>query len=220
MRLDGLRGADLQLTVPEGRRELRLGLAGVPNLYNALAAVTAARRLGVGPDAIARTLEAARPPFGRAETIRVGQRTLFLQLSKNPVGVNQALELIAGLPDHGPVHLWLGLGDGAADGRDVSWIWDAGYERLAARVGAVTCSGPRAAEMAVRVKYAGWPGPIAVEPDVGRSLRGALAAAPQTLYGLATYTQLLALRPVLTALGVPVTDWGSSARRAVPAEFG
>ena len=136
------------------------------------------------------------------------------------MGVNQALELIANQPPGPPLHLWLALGDGLADGRDVSWIWDADYERLTHRVAAVTCSGPRAAEMAVRVKYAGWPGPITVDPDVGRSLGRALGAARGLLYALPTYTQLLALRPVLGELGATVSDWGTNARSAVPALLG
>jgi hypothetical protein len=47
------------------------------------------------------------------------------------------------------------LNDNIADGRDVSWIWDADFELLAGRVRSATCSGTRAAELALRLKYAG-----------------------------------------------------------------
>ena len=51
------------------------------------------------------------------------------------------------------------LNDRTADGRDVSWVWDADWEVLAPHVRRMTCSGTRAAELALRMKYAG------VEPD-------------------------------------------------------
>jgi UDP-N-acetylmuramyl tripeptide synthase len=103
------------------------------------------------------------------------------------------------------VDLWLALNDRIADGRDVSWIWDADFEVLAGRVRRATCSGTRAEEMALRLKYAGIdPDAIAVERDLGRSLDLALAdregAAP--LYALPTYTALLDLRNILAERGV------------------
>ena len=47
------------------------------------------------------------------------------------------------------------LNDRTADGRDVSWVWDADWELLAPHVRRLTCSGTRAAELALRLKYAG-----------------------------------------------------------------
>ena len=44
--------------------------------------------------------------------------------------------------------LWIGLNDRIADGRDVSWIWDADFELLAGAVRRVVCAGTRAPEMA------------------------------------------------------------------------
>ena len=101
--------------------------------------------------------------------------------------------------------LWLALNDRIADGRDVSWIWDADFEVLAGRLRRVTCSGTRAAELALRLKYAGVdPSSIAVERDLGRSLDMAVAdrdgAAP--LYALPTYTALLDLREILAERGL------------------
>lgn len=99
-----------------------------------------------------------------------------------------------------------------ADGRDVSWIWDADFEQLAPLVAAVTCSGQRAAELALRLKYAGWNCPIEVDRDLARSFRAALRGAPDRLIVVPTYTALLGLRPVLNDHGVTVTDWGTTAR--------
>lgn len=218
----GLAGTQLTLDARGGCRRLELAQPGLPNVYNALAAAAAAERLGVSASTIDRGLQATRAPFGRGETIAVRGRRLHLLLVKNPVGVNMTLDLIAGAMTGSRGHLWLALGDGQADGRDVSWIWDAGYERLAGRVACATCSGPRAAELAVRLKYAGWDGELVVERDLARSLRTALIHAEDQLFALPTYTQLLGLRHVLTDLGVTVTDWGGTARRAsvTPAQLG
>ena len=95
-----------------------------------------------------------------------------------------------------------------ADGRDVSWIWDADYEVLAGRVSRVVCAGTRAPEVAVRLKYAGIDAAaITVEADPARALdalvRGASGPAAQ-LVAIPTYTAMLGLREVLVARGVPL----------------
>ena len=92
--------------------------------------------------------------------------------------------------------------DSVADGRDVSWVWDADFEVLAGRVRHVTCSGTRAAEMALRLKYAGVPTDrIVVEPELGPGLDRALRAGDGPLFALPTYTAMLALRDLLVARG-------------------
>ena len=94
------------------------------------------------------------------------------------------------------------LNDNIADGRDVSWVWDADFEVLAGRVRRVTCSGTRAAEMALRLKYAGVPPErIAVEPRLAEGLDRALGDGAGRVFALPTYTAMLALRDVLVARG-------------------
>jgi UDP-N-acetylmuramyl tripeptide synthase len=94
------------------------------------------------------------------------------------------------------------LNDNVADGRDVSWVWDADFEVLADRVRRVTCSGTRAAEMAVRMKYAGVPeGRIVVRESLAAGLDSAIADGDGPLYALPTYTAMLALREELVERG-------------------
>ena len=82
-----------------------------------------------------------------------GPRELRIMLVKNPAGANEVLRTLALEPGE---HDLLGvLNDQIADGRDVSWIWDADFELLADRVAGVICSGNRAADLAARFKYAG-----------------------------------------------------------------
>jgi UDP-N-acetylmuramyl tripeptide synthase len=203
VKLLGMKGSDIELRTPAGPMRLRLPLPGLYNVYNALAAAASAFALGAGAEHVRAGLEQAAAVFGRVETIPVSGRLVSILLVKNPAGANEVLRTLT-LED-GSVDLWLALNDRIADGRDVSWIWDADFEVLAGRVRRATCSGTRAEEMALRLKYAGIdPDAIAVERDLGRSLDLALAdregAAP--LYALPTYTALLDLRNILAERGV------------------
>jgi hypothetical protein len=66
-----------------------------------------------------------------------------------------------------------------------------------------TCSGTRAEEMALRLKYAGIDAELVVERDLERSLDAAVAsAAGERLYALPTYTALLELRDLLARRGL------------------
>jgi UDP-N-acetylmuramyl tripeptide synthase len=217
----GLEGARATISMPRAMFDVQLAQPGLHTVHNALAAAAAAVSLGVAPEVIRTGLQSMVPPFGRSETIALEGRTVHLCLVKNPVGVNATLRLLHADRRRHPLHLWLALNDGWADGRDVSWIWDADFERLTGLVGAATCSGRRAHELAVRLKYAGWSCPLLVEEDLDISLTSALMRAPEALIALPTYTALLALRGVLNRRGIAVSDWGTSARlgpkAAVPA---
>jgi UDP-N-acetylmuramyl tripeptide synthase len=200
--LRGMAGSDLGLRTPAGAVDVRLPLPGLYNVYNALAATAAALELGVPLDRVREGLEGAAAVFGRVETIPVGGRDVSILLVKNPAGANEVLRTLT-LED-GSLDLWLALNDGIADGRDVSWIWDADFEVLAGRVRRVTCSGTRAEEMALRLKYAGVDAPIAVDRELGRSLDAAVADRDggTPLFALPTYTALLELRDLLADRGV------------------
>ena len=133
--------------------------------------------------------------------MRLGERELTLLLVKNPAGANEVLRTLT-LED-GKLDLWLALNDGIADGRDVSWIWDADFELLGGRVWRATCSGTRAEEMALRLKYAGIDAELAVDRDLGSSLDSAVAnAAGERVFALPTYTALLELRDLLARRGL------------------
>src|SRR4051794_36560671 len=201
--LHGMSGASVELRTPQGPLELSLPLPGLYNVYNAIAAATTALELGVPLDAVGEALEGFGGAFGRVETIPVDGRELSILLVKNPAGANEVLRTLT--LEQGSLDLWLALNDRIADGRDVSWIWDADFELLDGRIRRVTCSGTRAEEMALRLKYAGMNGTeIAVERDLDRSLDAALAATPPDgrLYALPTYTALLELRDLLARRGL------------------
>ena len=201
---------------------MALALPGLYNVYNALAAAALASALEVPLEAIVAGLADVRPAFGRAESVTLSPaprgnglpalaepRELRILLVKNPAGANEVLRTLALEPGQ---HDLLGvLNDHIADGRDVSWIWDADFELLAGRVRRITCSGSRAADLAVRLKYAGVePDRIHVEADLPAALAQAAASRPDAdapLYALPTYTAMLALRELLVARGEASSAW-------------
>jgi lipid II isoglutaminyl synthase (glutamine-hydrolysing) len=206
--LHGMSGSSLALRTPAGELSVELPLPGLYNVYNALAAIAAALELGLPIDEIAPALAGMRGAFGRVETIALGDKRVSILLVKNPAGTNEVLRTLKLEAAGGGLDLWIGLNDRIADGRDVSWIWDADFELLAGAVRRVTCAGTRAPEMALRLKYAGWPQEaIAVEPEIEPSLDRAAAEAPERLFALPTYTALLELHRVLSKRGLTKEFW-------------
>jgi lipid II isoglutaminyl synthase (glutamine-hydrolysing) len=217
--LKGVRSAAFTLTTPAGSARVSLALPGLYNVYNALAAAALGHALDVPLEAIVAGLGATQPAFGRAETLQVpakpsngahGEpgRELAILLVKNPAGANEVLRTLALEPGR---HDVLGvLNDRIADGRDVSWIWDADFELLADRVATATCSGSRAEDLAARLKYAGVePERISIQPDLPRALDRALTTGEpaRPLYALPTYTAMLSLRELLVSRGAAASHW-------------
>ncbi len=205
--LEGTRAARFTLRTPAGSARVRLPLPGLYNVYNALGAAALCLQLGVSLATIAEGLEAVTASFGRAETVVVNGVELSILLIKNPAGANEVLRTLTLEP--GDLDVLAVLNDNTADGKDVSWVWDADFELLAGRVRRVTCAGTRAAELAVRLKYAGVPVErLQVEPHLATALDRALAdAGDQRLFVLPTYTALLGLRDELAARGHVQQFW-------------
>jgi lipid II isoglutaminyl synthase (glutamine-hydrolysing) len=205
--LDGMTGAEVTIRTPQGAFDARLPLPGLYNVYNAVAATALALELGATLDDVRTALEGFGGAFGRVETIQIpapggSTRPVSILLIKNPAGANEVLRTLT-LGDE-RIDLWIALNDNIADGRDVSWIWDADFELLAGRVRQVVCSGTRAEEMALRLKYAGIDAQTAVDRDLGGSLDTAVADGEpgRPLYALPTYTALIELRDLLSRRGL------------------
>jgi lipid II isoglutaminyl synthase (glutamine-hydrolysing) len=207
--LRGMDGSRSRVRTPAGEIELDLPLPGLYNVYNALAAIAAGLQLGVAPDRIGGALEGTRAAFGRVETIEVADVPVSILLIKNPAGANEVLRtLLLESEERGPLDLWIALNDRIADGRDVSWVWDADFELLAGAARRVVCSGTRAAEMALRLKYAGWPEEaIEVVPGIEGSLDAAVQRSDGRVFALPTYTALLELRKLLSDRGLAKEFW-------------
>lgn len=177
-------------------------LPGLYNSYNALAALAASRALDIKESTAIAAIAAFKPAFGRLEVIEAEGRRLRFVLVKNPAGFNAA---IASLLERGGTHRILAaLSDRDADGRDVSWIWDADFEALAPAVEHAVVTGLRGRDLALRLKYAGVPRErMEVVDQWSAAIERAIGTAPAggEVVVLTTYTALLALRGELARLG-------------------
>ncbi len=200
-------GTRMIVATPQGEVHLSLALSGLYNAYNALAALAGGLVLGIEPEAVREGIESVSAAFGRQEQFEIDGRQVQVFLSKNPAGLNQVLRTLASIP--GDKRLLLLLNDDIADGRDVSWIWDADFELLAGRTASVVASGRRAEDMALRLKYAGFPADVPAISDAGAALALSFENTPagEKLYVLPTYTAMLEIREALAKLGGVAPFW-------------
>ena len=93
------------------------------------------------------------------------------------------------LLDRTPKDLIIAINDNAQDGRDVSWLWDVDFDRLAdGTIRSIAVSGLRALDMQLRLKYAGIDSLSA--PTVEDAIDRQLANGCGNLYVLVNYTAL------------------------------
>lgn len=149
---DGEGPTQVTLQTPQGIMKLSIPLPGVHNVYNAAAAVGAAMAAGFPMDKAQTALSGIRPAFGRLEKIQAGDRTVYLTFVKNPTSFNLMLRLIAQHP--GQKHLLLAASNTVVDGEDFAWLWDVEVEEMADSILDAVCSGNKAEELAMRLKYA------------------------------------------------------------------
>jgi UDP-N-acetylmuramyl tripeptide synthase len=203
----GLDNQSLELS--DGTR-LDAVVGGVYNAYNLVAAHAAARCLGVDAATVARAVAGFRPRFGRLERLRLHDRELRILLAKNPAGLDVVLRTADEL-GHTRTYL-IAINDRVADGRDVSWLWDVDFERLARSPWRphIVASGRRAHDLALRLKYAGVPAErVTLEPDPAAALRlvAARAEPDEEAVVVPTYTAMLELRAVAERAGAVGAYW-------------
>ena len=191
-------GTTAAVSIRGERRVIEINLPALYNVYNAIGALSAAMEMGVGAEEAVRALAVFKGGFGRMEAFRLGKADVRMMLVKNPAGCNQVIDYLENLRNR--FVLVICLNDRAADGTDVSWIWDAEFERLnaiAGRIEKVVVSGDRAQDMRVRLKYAGIPdGNITVERDYEK-LVSSLEPLETDVCLMPTYTATLELREVM-----------------------
>ena len=191
-------GTTAALSIRGEKQLVEINLPALYNVYNAVGALCAAVEAGVKKENAVRALALFQCGFGRMEAFRLGKADVRMMLVKNPAGCNQVIDYLENL--HNRFVLVICLNDRGADGTDISWIWDAEFERLnniAGRVEKVIVSGDRAQDMRVRIKYAGIPDEnITVERDYEK-LIGSLEGLETDICLMPTYTAMLELRSVM-----------------------
>ncbi len=176
--------------------QLTLGIGGMYNVYNALAAYSVGAEFGIVADAVAKAFAYDEKVFGRQEEINIDGKTVTLILVKNPVGLNEVLAMIQRQSGH--FGLGVLLNANYADGTDTSWIWDGNFEELVASKRATTylVGGERYQDIAFRMTVAGVKDLIQ-KPDLSDVITAVKQMPESRVYLLATYTAVLQLRKKL-----------------------
>ncbi len=225
----GLKGEEIELLYPGGKLNLTFPIAGVYQIYNLLAAFSVYYALNLPLDEVENALKGFKPAFGRVEEVKIDGIQSYIFLIKNPAGANNVFETISSELTKNDI-LLTALNDNFADGKDVSWIWDAEWEQLIANPPPlpdnsdvhwtssgkrgqhtnfkIITSGTRAYDLAVRLKYAAVEtGNITTEHDLNSSLDLAVKMKPKRIFILPTYTALLELQNILAKRGVKKDYW-------------
>ncbi len=188
-------GSRVTMSVRGSESPVSINLPAVYNIYNAAGSTAALLAMDFDPAAAYAALESFSCGFGRMESLPIGEKGARMMLVKNPTGCEQVLDFLSGLDEE--LELVICLNDRAGDGTDISWIWETGFEKLAAlgdKLESVSVSGIRWADMALRLKYAGLPAyKIKCRPDYAE-LTDELAKAARPVYIIPTYSAMLELR--------------------------
>ncbi|MGM0125295.1 Mur ligase middle protein [Enterococcus sp. AZ194] len=181
--------------------EYGIEVGGMYNVYNALSAAAVAEYYGVSAEKIRQGLSYDEKVFGRQEVIDIAGKKCTLVLVKNPVGLNQVIDMI-GLAPYSFSLVCL-LNANYADGIDVSWIWDGNHEAFADMdIPAVLAGGDRHKDMALRLKVAGISEDQLTETkDLIEVIEDIKQLPTEHVYILATYTAVLQLRKELANQG-------------------
>lgn len=205
----GLNGTDLRLNFQGKELKVSFGLPGIYQVYDLLAAASVFYLLNQPIEQIQEGLKGYRAAFGRIEKVKLGETEAIICLIKNPAGANSVFETVS--PElKTSDRMLIALNDNFADGTDVSWIWDANFEQLAKGNKQLTiiCSGTRAEDMALRLKYAGVDEKnLTIVKDLPQALKQARKDLKGRLFILPTYTALLELQKNLAKLGVKSNYW-------------
>ena len=176
----------------------KLHVGGLYNIYNALAAYSVGKFMGVPTSSIQKALnDPDERIFGRQEQINVDGKEITIVLVKNPVGLNQVIDMVGTEKD--AFSLVCLLNANYADGIDTSWIWDGNFEKLPKmNIKQFMTGGERYKDITFRLKVAG------VSDDklwTYNNLKDAVNniknLPTKRVYVFATYTAMIQLRKQL-----------------------
>ena len=174
-------------------------LPGGYNIYNACACMAAGKLMGLDAQSTAKSLGEFACGFGRMEKFVLNDTPVRMSLIKNPAGCNQVLNFLTQQKE--PFVFAICLNDRAQDGRDVSWIWDVDFERLTAMedvLKEIYVSGCRAEDMALRLKYAGFPTERLHIQKNYPALIEQMTASKLPVIVMPTYTAMLEVRGTIS----------------------
>lgn len=166
---------------------------GLYTVYNCAAVCAVASLFQINDTALRRVFDHAPQPKGRNERFIINDTECVLNLVKNPTGANEVMKVIEA--DDRRKCVLIVLNDHEQDGTDVSWIYDTHFEKfIDPQTKMVICTGTRAYDMALRMKYEGYAGNLRVITDLQQAVDELSAQKDCVLYAIATYTALLPTR--------------------------
>jgi UDP-N-acetylmuramyl tripeptide synthase len=178
-------------------RHIAASYRGFYNIYNILAAYSAARTAGMELAGFGKVLQEFNPQNGRMEEFSVGGTHVILNLAKNPAGFNQNISAV--MEDEKEKDIIIVINDNAQDGTDISWLWDVDFDRFAEdRIRSVTVSGIRCQDMRLRMKYVDIHSELIA--DVRTAIEARVKDGCKNLYVLVNYTALFSTRNILAAM--------------------
>jgi lipid II isoglutaminyl synthase (glutamine-hydrolysing) len=181
-------------------KDIQFDYEGIYNAYNCCAALTTALEIGLDLDRVSQEIAEFQYYLGRMENFEFTDKIVKIALVKNPIGLSEVISSIS-IDDRSKSLLFI-LNDNPADGRDVSWIWDADVEktRNIKNVNSIYCSGRRAEDIALRLKYAGVPVKLVqVDDNMDQGIGKVLADNVEIVYILPTYTAVFHARELILA---------------------
>ncbi len=191
--------SDIILKIADKKYEVMVNLPGGYNVYNATAAAAIGFAAGFKNEDIISALASFSCGFGRMEKFHINDTDIRMILVKNPAGANQVLNFVCNITE--PSTFVVGLNDRYADGTDISWIWDADFEKLTDlgdNLHKVIVTGTRADDMALRFKYAGIPtDKITIDTDYNKLIED-IVSDPTPAFIMPTYTAMLDIREVFS----------------------
>lgn len=156
---------------------MSLAVPGRANRGNAAQAVATAVAMGADPAQATEAVGTVGEVAGRYGTYRLGKHTIRTLLAKNPAGWQEAMAMI----DQEAEGLVIAVNGQVADGGDLSWLWDVHFETFEDMK--VVAAGQRAADLSVRLLYAGAPHTTVPDP-----LAAITSCPPGRVEVLANYT--------------------------------
>lgn len=175
-------------------RHIAADYRGFYNIYNILAAYSAARTAGLELKNFDKVLQNFNPQNGRNEVFHIKGKNVLLNLAKNPAGFNQNISAV--MEDEAEKDLIIVINDNAQDGTDISWLWDVDFDRFGAdNIRSITVSGIRCQDMRLRLKY------VDIQADLIGDVKAAIEKRLQdgcgNLYVLVNYTALYSTHNIL-----------------------
>lgn len=175
-------------------RHITADYKGFYNIYNILAAYSAARTAGMELKNFDKVLSDFNPQNGRMEEFEIDGTHIILNLAKNPAGFNQNISAV--MEDTKEKDIIIVINDNAQDGTDISWLWDVDFDRFSEdNIHSITVSGIRCQDMRLRMKYVGIQSELI--PNVKSAIEARIKDGCKNLYVLVNYTALFSTRNIL-----------------------